>query len=85
MDREPASLPKSYLLLEYIILAKLYVFGGKLRYMHFKNSVVRAVLSRIETRISSLSYSPVGEAMNIIYKGPTAGSKVRKLAVDVTA
>lgn len=76
--------PENMLLPEHVTLARLYVFGEKVGDIAFKHDVIRAVLGRIEKRIEGHGFYPVGEAVDIIYKGTTCQSKMRQLVVDVT-
>lgn len=75
-------LPDNDLLPEYITLARLYVFAEKIGDINCKNAIVRAMIKRMDIEIDECQYFPIGEAINIIYQGTTAGSKGRKLVVD---
>lgn len=75
-------LPQNDLLPEYVTLAHLFVLGEKLIDTHFTNAVVRAFLRRRATLVEGKRYSPVGEAVDIIYNGTPSGSKMRQLLVD---
>lgn len=77
-------LPDNNLLTEYVVLAHLYVFGEKIGDISFKNAIVRAVVKRAQTGIGKDNYSPIGEAVDVIYKGTPPNSKMRKLLVDNT-
>lgn len=55
---------------EYYTLAHLYVFGEKVRDIAFKNAVMDCFIWRMNTKVNDgVKWSPVGEVVDIIYKG----------------
>lgn len=67
---------------EYHTLAKLYVFGEKIRDVKVKNAVLDAIISRKDEAIEGLQYNPAMQTVNIIYEGTMPGSPARRLMVD---
>lgn len=48
----------------------------------FKNVVIRALLRRMSTAIEGTNFSPIGQAVLIIYNGTSTNSKAQQLLVD---
>ncbi|SMQ49011.1 unnamed protein product [Zymoseptoria tritici ST99CH_3D7] len=69
---------------QYIRLAHLYVFGEKVQSVAFRNAVLSAILmARDGAGTITSTYSPIREAVRVIYSGTVAGSPARKLMVHI--
>jgi hypothetical protein len=66
---------------DFVFLAKLYVLGEELMDVKFKNMIVGTIVA-----VSTKSrWSPIGEAVSIIYEGTSEGSPARRLVVNYCA
>lgn len=68
---------------EYLVLAKLYVYGEKIQDALFKNKVIDAFLGRISEPIEGTTYHPIAQSVNIIYESTMSGSLGRRFMVDI--
>lgn len=69
---------------EYFTLAELYTLGERLMDIKFKNEVINDMFFRVYPLPSSIEpQRPVASAVDMIYRGTTAGSPARRLMVDI--
>jgi hypothetical protein len=87
MSVEPDPVPEGYGGgPERLELAKLYVFAEKVQDVRTKNAVTKAFLNSVwKLRISGKWSSPHADCVNVIYRGTTPGSAMRRLIVDIHA
>ncbi|KAK3076874.1 hypothetical protein LTS18_011764 [Coniosporium uncinatum] len=69
---------------EYVQLAKAYVLGEKLQDRDFQDAVIDAVVDKSNHLTEgNKTWSPVGDAVKIIYDGTPDTSPAQKLLVDI--
>ena len=68
---------------EYIVLAGLYCLGEKYQDTTCRNAAIDAIIAKSECRAPGSDDFPPALAVDIIYRGTCAGSRARKLMVDL--
>lgn len=71
---------------EWLLLAKLYVLGEKYQHTRLKDVVASSIISksRVRDHAGGMSF-PSPSAIDIIYKGTTPASRIRRLILDFHA
>ena len=68
---------------EYFVLADLYIFGENIRDSGFKNRIIDAFISRVESKVRNATRCyPHSAVVDRIYRGTMEGSLARKLMLD---
>lgn len=76
-------IPENFVLPEHMALAHAYVFGEKIGDIPLKDAVVDAFFKMINKRIQGRRIMPKREVVDVIFRGTTSCSPLRKLMVDI--